>query len=177
MVAPKRIVVDASVAQSAGSGKEPNEFSGPSRDALGCIEKQHMAVFNHELFAEWRRHERQFARRWRVKMVSRKKVAFLGDTYDGELREAIAEATSLPSEREAMLKDAHLVEAALATDRIVLSRDERVRKLFGKAAEPIPQIGEIHWANPERIEEAVVAWLSDGARADPKRWLRQGERR
>jgi hypothetical protein len=171
MPASKRIVVDASVARSAGSGEAMNQFSGPSRAALNAIEDHHRVVFSSDCFREWDRHERDFARRWRRRMVARKRVVYLGETEDQMLREGLATIVELVRERRAILKDAHLIEAALLTDRIVVSRDEVVRDLFRQACPKIRPIRSVLWANPEIEDEQVVCWLEQGAKVEASRRL------
>jgi predicted nucleic acid-binding protein len=171
MPASKRIVVDASVARSAGSGEKENQFSGPSRATLKAIEGHHQVVFSMECFHEWSRHERGFARRWRRRMVARKRVVFLGETVDDELREALAGTVELERDRRAIRKDAHLVEAALQTDRVVISRDEIVRSLFRQCCPKVSQIRNVLWANPENEAEQVAHWLKGGAKEESARRL------
>src|SRR5947199_5976535 len=71
--AGKRIVLDASVARSAGSGPIP----GRRRAVFGAIEERHSVVFSEECLAEWKKHEQAFARGWRARMVARRQVLFL----------------------------------------------------------------------------------------------------
>ena len=170
----RRIVIDASVARSAGSGKNANELSGPCRAVLNVVADLHRVAFSAESFEEWKRHERDFARRWRVRMVARKRVVFLRDTEDSSLRDDLASSCRSARDQKAIRKDAHLIEAAVRTDRIVISRDDTVRNLFRRACQTIRQVREVLWANPEVEEEQVAAWLQDGARDEPVRKLGYG---
>ncbi len=74
---------------------------------------------------------------------------------------------------EAMLKDFHLLEAALATDQIVISLDETSRYLFAAACQQIGEIREIMWVHPDEAE--ILDWLNDGAKSQPERQLRKYE--
>ncbi|HEX6902720.1 MAG TPA: hypothetical protein VF789_23585 [Thermoanaerobaculia bacterium] len=103
--------------------------------------------------------------------MGRKCILLLGDTKDEALRERLAAAFNLIRDRRAILKDAHLLEAACQTDRIVISRDETVRDLFRRACPEIKEIRDICWANPEVEDERVVDWLESGARSEPARQL------
>jgi len=107
-------------------------------------------------------------------MQARKKVHHIGDAVDNELRGRIEHASSQAKEyeREAMRKDYRLVEAAIATVRVVISLDEKVRKLFAVATREVGELRFIVWVNPERLEEEPMHWLENGARADRKRLLR-----
>ncbi|HEV2689742.1 MAG TPA: hypothetical protein VGV35_14365 [Bryobacteraceae bacterium] len=57
-----------------------------------------------------------------------------------------------------MLKDLHLVEAALGAEDIVVSMDENARMLFA-----VRELREIMWVNPVREPQRVLDWLEQGA--------------
>ena len=52
-----------------------------------------------------------------------------------------------------MLKDCHLIEAARATDRNVVSIDETVRQYFHTAARSVGPLREVRWVNPTLTDE------------------------
>ncbi len=70
-----------------------------------------------------------------------------------------------------MLKDFHLLEAALVTDRTVIALDEIVRALFGTACQTMGQIKSVVWVNPDKAEEQPLVWLEEGAEPEPHRQL------
>lgn len=84
-----------------------------------------------------------------------------------------AAALSAPA-RRAIAKDAHLIEAACATDRIVVSLDDVVRGHLCDVCPQVSEVREILWANPAREEERVPSWLERGARMEKKRKLSSG---
>ncbi len=166
--AGKRIVLDASVARSAGSGPIP----GRRRAVFSALERRHSVVFSEECLAEWKRHEQAFARGWRARMVAKRQVVFLVESCrDETLREKLERAAASEPRRKAMIKDAHLIEAARATDRIVISLDEEARGLFRDAAPQVTEVRAVMWVNPDLAEEGVVDWLHAGARRDASREL------
>ncbi len=65
---------------------------------------------------------------------------------------------------EAMLKDVHLLEAALAADCVVVSLDDTALRLFRQAAQEIRNLRKITWANPVTDPQAVEDWLKQGAK-------------
>ena len=65
----------------------------------------------------------------------------------------------------------YLLEAAIATDGIVISLDEKAREPFKKAAKTIKELRMIMWANPDKPEEEVLIWLADGVAIETKRQL------
>jgi ABC-type iron transport system FetAB ATPase subunit len=79
-------------------------------------------------------------------------------------------------QRDAMAKDILLLEAALATDRRIVSLDENTaRKYYTQAAKTIPKLREIVWVNPDKPEEQPIEWLQAGAPADDFRMLGHAE--
>lgn len=104
-------------------------------------------------------------------MVARRKLHIADVPLNDELRDKIARAAASAKHREAMLKDTHLIEAAIATDRIIVSLDETVRILFKVAAQRVGELRLIMWANPDQPEEGCIIWLESGARTERKRQL------
>ena len=79
---------------------------------------------------------------------------------------------SAEDEVEALRKDFHLLQAALATDQTVISLDETIRGLFKRASQQVGEILNIIWVNPDRTaEEHPIAWLQNGAPSEPHRRL------
>lgn len=70
-----------------------------------------------------------------------------------------------------MLKDFHLVEAALATDQTVTSLDDIVRNLFASTSRTAGELRSIVWVNPDKTQEQAIAWLENGAKPEKKRIL------
>lgn len=70
-----------------------------------------------------------------------------------------------------MLKDAHLIELALASDRRVVSLDDTVRGLFSRAAATIKLLSAVCWVNPVDPNEKASAWLDASAPLDSARML------
>lgn len=71
-----------------------------------------------------------------------------------------------------MLKDFHLLGAALETDQIIISLDETIRGLFKGASQQVGEIRNIIWVNPDRTAvEHPIPWLQNGAPPEPHRRL------
>jgi hypothetical protein len=73
-----------------------------------------------------------------------------------------------------MEKDCLLIEAALATNRIILSLDETARGHFERSCGKVGELRSIMWANPFRPEEGVVTWIRTGCERMPDRCLGSG---
>lgn len=170
-------MVDAAIAKSAGSSDAPKPLPGQCRAVLNVMERVgHCVVFSPAISAEWRKHERAFARGWRIRMIASRQVEFIQETRDDGFRDKLAAAALSAPARRAIAKDSHLIEAACATDRIVVSLDEEVRGHLCDVCPQVSEVREILWANPAREEEGVPSWLERGARVEKKRRLSTGSK-
>jgi hypothetical protein len=124
------------------------------------------------LKAEWDRHQRDFAMQWLVKMLTLGKLRHLNDEPLEELREAIEAHSDDSGVKRKMLKDAHLLEAALATDSRIASLDDNARGHFQRLAAALESIRSIMWVNPAIEDEQAVQWLENGAKRMRSRQLR-----
>ncbi len=88
-------------------------------------------------------------------MVARKKVDFISNVKDEGLRREILITAASDKDREEMEKDLHLIEAALATDHIVVSLDETAKEYFAKAAKHVVKLRQIAWINPHQDNDAI----------------------
>lgn len=168
----RRLVIDASVARSSGGEDAVHPLPKQCRDFLkATLSCGHRVVLSPPVNAEWRKHESGFARKWRTAMVARRKVLMEEVAEDPALRDAIEGSTKADRDRLAMIKDTHLVEAAQATDRTVVSLDDTVRRLFGVASKSVRSLRTVVWANPRHETEECSAWLADGAPPEGHRQL------
>ena len=107
-------------------------------------------------------------------MLSQKKVDFQIDADVGDLVARI-EALDIPvADKSAMIRDAHLISAAMATDQIVISLDDRSRRLFANLSGEISALAGIHWVNPNENHDRLIIWLKAGAK--PRNDLKLGAR-
>jgi hypothetical protein len=168
----KGLVVDANVARCCGGEGATHPTSKNCRDFLDAIRTIcHQVVIAPDVAEEWRRHRSRFFQTWRVSMTARRKIVSLEVGEDHDLRARISACASSPKDAEAMLKDCHLIEAALASDRIVISLDETARGLFSTAARRVRALKLVVWVNPDRSEEEPIDWLEGGAERESHRRL------
>lgn len=166
------LVVDASIARSSGGEDAIFPTSKKCRDFLSAIRRIcRKIVMTPDLSDEWRKHQSNFARIWRVSMEARRKVEHINNDPNDELRRKIESNAASEEGREAMLKDIHLIEAAMETDSLVSSLDETARNLFGTASSKVGEINNIVWANPDKVEDDAISWLENGAKSEMKRRL------
>ncbi len=170
--ASRRLVIDANVLGEAGNQPDPGSRGIAVRAFLGAVLGIcHRVVLTPAIRDEWKRHASSFARKWRVSMEGRKKIIRLDAPEDARLRKQFARAIPVQRDKEAALKDVHLIEAARAADGIVASLDERARQIFASACEAIPDLASLTWVNPACAAEGVPAWLEAGARTEQARTL------
>jgi len=73
----------------------------------------------------------------------------IDDPAQGPLREKVERAARDDRQREVALKDLHLVEAALATDSVVISTDDEARSAFSAiASRGVGELRNVAWLNP-----------------------------
>jgi hypothetical protein len=167
-----RLVIDACVARAAGGEDAEHPKSKTCRDFLiSVLEVCHRAVMSPEVYEEWKNHQSGFARRWRVGMVARKKIHFQECRENEMIRQEIERAAPTQTALDVMMKDIHLVENALATDKRIVSLDQEARNHFHRAAAAVRKLRLVVWVNPKIDEEAPISWLERGAPDDRERRL------
>lgn len=164
------LVIDASVATSAGERGRRGEMCQSFLSAM--IDRTvHRLVMTKQIGMEWDRHSHPIARRWRKKMIGMRRVVKLAVDPDHGLAERIELANQPEKALDAMKKDMLLIDAARATDRRIVSLDDRARGYFSKASCSVGELGEILWVNPASEDERPVQWLEDGAPEERPRMI------
>lgn len=166
-------MIDASVARAAGDKKAKHPTSKACRDFLNAVlEICHRIVMTSELREEWDKHQSSFARKWRKTMLAKKKLKKKDIPRNKELWDVFAKLAATDKQCEEMFKDLHLLEAALNTDRTIISLDDNTaRKFFSAGSDKFEEIKCIVWVNPDKLEETPIEWLENGAPAEDERML------
>lgn len=166
----RAIVIDACIAKSAGKTDHP--ISKSCRDFLeNTLRICHRVVTTPASIKEWKKHQSRFSLTWLASMTSKGKVIRLSTTDMPSLEKEIEDLPFTDKSLRAILKDLHLVEAALATDNVVASMDDIARNLFHQAAKPVKELRKVTWVNPTKETEQGINWLKSGARPEKKRRL------
>lgn len=119
---------------------------------------------------EWDEHQSGFARKWRRSMVAKKKLVVLNPLKRKDIRQYIKGQNVSDNKKNAMLKDCHLIDAALASDYRVISLDDTVKNLFSATTGNIDDLRTILWVNPAHDYVKVIGWLKDSAPIEGKQW-------
>lgn len=161
------LVIDASVARASGGTEATHPTSVVTRDfLLAVLTICHKVVMTPAILDEWNQHQSGFARKWRRSMVARKKLIPLDVEERQDLRQQVELEKVTQEQKNAMLKDCHLVEAAIYTDRRVISLDDTARKLFVGLSDNFAELQNVLWVNPVAARAEVINWLEgkqDGA--------------
>lgn len=166
------IVVDASIAGAAGLEESRSPTAAHCRDFLKALRNVgHRMAWSAAIKAEWDKHQSTFALEWQLSMVRLGKLRPVKDERDEELRTVIEEHSKDKQVVAKMLKDAHLIEAAFATDSRIASADENARGHFGRLAATLHSLRTVVWVNPANEDEQAVRWLEKGAPAHSARQL------
>ena len=171
----KCIVIDTDIARAAS----PRDTLDPRpKDCHKLLEvvrdAEHRVVTTRAIRTEWSKHQSQFTQTWFASMIARKQVCWIDAPADDQLRGDVERHAISEKKRDAMLKDTHLIEAALQADKIVISMDEKVRQAFGEVTYKIRPLALIAWVNPCVSDEMVIDWLQRGAPLEKERLLGYG---
>lgn len=168
----KQIVVDTDIASSASNVQKLEKRPKQCCDFLIAIkDNNHFIVITDAILEEWKRHRSHFTSTWLTSMYARKLVRIVEVPTDEQLRLKVEQSARDDGKRQAMLKDVHLVEAAMHADKIVASLDETVRLCFHETAATVVVLKHIVWVNPCKDEEQAIEWLERGAEREEKRCL------
>lgn len=165
----KRIVIDASVAQASGGEDAIHPTSINCRVLLQTVRRECYQVFmSDQISDEWNIHQSQFARKWRTEMLRSGQLKIHNLEENTVLRNKIVNRFT-EEQTEIMIKDCLLLEAALASDKTIISLDDEVCALFAAACSYIGEIKEVIWINPN--DGTIIIWLENGAILDIRRQL------
>lgn len=172
------IVVDVSIAFAAGESQSLSACK--CREILDCISIYgHKLAFSKPIQDEWFKiksesgrqsnpYASRYSLQWLYKMKSERRVVWIEIDDQDEMTGKIIDCALLHDRRQ-IQKDVHLVATALASDKRVLSCDDKIRKHFQKIGATIRVLCEILWLNP--INMPAAKWMADGAPNDSQYFL------
>ena len=144
------VVVDTSIVQAAGETEHP--VSSACRNCLEAIRTIcHRVALTEPIREEWGRHMSRFSRKWRRSMAARQKPITVVDTNPLELR---WEDYSVAA-RTAIEKDRGLIEAALVTDRVIITLDDSLRRALAEQRGGEALLRDVQWIHP--VTDGVAA--------------------
>ncbi|WP_142217671.1 hypothetical protein [Streptomyces sp. SLBN-118] len=135
----------------------------------------HYVALNQALLKEWQKHRSNYSLQWLSYMQRRGKVRLVRcpETRNRILTNCVNGTDAITSnQKDAVRKDFLLLHCAWASDELVSSMDEKMRKLLSILALECAEIGSVTWVNPARAEDKAVGWVKAGARTEEDRKLR-----
>ena len=162
------MVIDADVARSAGETKHP--VSRSCRQFLDAVtEYRHRVVMTPQIQQEWCEHASRYTYRWLRRMNAKRPVHRCTVAGNDPIRQRVA----------AVLPDAgnlHLLEAAIATDRLVASQDERAHAAFRRVSGKIREIQGVVWFIPHtRKKRRSTGAVAERSRKRVGSWARNAQ--
>lgn len=154
-------IVDTCVAASVGDPTSPRYQT--ARDVVDFLKSGPVGIcMTDELLIEWRKHASRYMTRWLASMVSRGRTRHEIDKRVNGYRRALLKIPENQG-RAAIVKDAHLVEAAILHGLGIISLDDRQRKLLRRFVASYELVGKVQWFNPVDQHSECLRWLKDGA--------------
>ena len=89
-------------------------------------------------------------------MFARKKVEHPPSTCDTNLHDRIEQLSLPEKDKKRLFKDIHLIEAALSSDKIIVSRDDRTRSLLLTISTELKKVKQLKWINPTQNDESIL---------------------
>lgn len=164
-------MIDADVARASGGSTATHPAATATRDFLQAVLTIcHKVVMTTAIQEEWNEHQSGFARKWRRSMINKRKLVAINPDQREDIRLGIEEEGIAENKKQAMIKDCHLIEAALATNLSIISLDDTARNLFAVTTNSIADLRVVLWVNPVHDHGKVIEWLKDGAPCEGRRW-------
>ncbi|MBN1900689.1 hypothetical protein JW926_05105 [Candidatus Sumerlaeota bacterium] len=139
------LVIDASVARSAGETEHPVSMS--CRVFLQDIKKIcHKLVMTSSIHKEWKRHQSRYTTKWLSAMIAKKKFKYLEESVLPNIDINLSKVNI--ANRCALKKDLLLIKAAISSDGVIITTDKKIINIFSKYTEQIKTLKTIRWINP-----------------------------
>lgn len=164
----KVFVVDTCVSRAAGGEQAAHPTSQHSRAFLRLLQDGgHSVAFDAEGLDEWKQHRSRFAYTWLSAMYARKRVVRIQKETGEHVRAQLAGVADLEQHhRRAIDKDAHIVGAAMSSDRMLASIDDRLLKALLTVLTvcgSMTCIRGLVWIDVLRYCDELAAWVGVGA--------------
>lgn len=143
------LVVDTNVIRAAGISEKP--ISKASREVLFAIRDIcHRVTYTESLRQEWKKHSSLLSRLWMGSMAAKKKPVKIGS----EIKIALPQDELSEKDYDAISKDLHILQTALAADKIIITLETKLQEALAKTQKTKRILNSIKWINP----------LNDGAK-------------
>lgn len=156
-----RLVIDADIAHSAGESQHPD--SSNCRKFLESVhDNKHILIMTGAIREEWNRHQSRYSRRWRKLMFSRGQFEIVRIDENEKIEKILSDFGLTETQEKIALKDSHLIDTAVKSDKIIASADDTARNVFSIAAIKAKILKNLIWVNPKKIASELTVWLEGG---------------
>ena len=131
---------------------------------------EHKIIMTKELKNQWDMVNSMVANQFLSAMASRQRIERL-NFIKNNIRNEFQNLNCPQNIRVPLERDIHLIEAALDTDKVVISKDKKARLNFCIISDDLEDIKGIMWADPTMIEENAIIWLKNGMPKDKNKNL------
>lgn len=142
--------VDASVLR--GAGAKPGHSAHCANVLNSILEICHRAVLSRESQEEWNKHQSRIGGKWRASMIARKKLIRVDISAACQLImvriDALESVTQI--HRAALIKDVHVLAAAVQGDRFIVTCDKALSALCNSYS-----VASVEWLVLSRDDDAV----------------------
>ncbi len=131
------LAVDASVLCAAGEKNGSGNSVACAKTLTDILLICHRVSITKEVLDEWNKHQSNFSKHWRASMNGKKKLKYVfadSQSVKEQITNKVPKQNT--AEKSALLKDAHLLATALATDRILVTADRKLHDLCLKHGIP-----------------------------------------
>jgi hypothetical protein len=145
-------VVDASIARACSENTAIYPIATQCRELLLKLqESSYGVVMTKDIQAQWQEYSSDFTEKWLREMTGKRRLKVISSPEtDLEIRSLIEPMAKTDQERSAMNKDILLLEAALATDRRIVSLDENATyKYYIANKGKVVKFQQLIWVNPK----------------------------
>ncbi|MEY2976905.1 MAG: hypothetical protein ACO31I_14770 [Prochlorotrichaceae cyanobacterium] len=165
-------VIDADIARSSGTTEHP--VSKSCREFLDFIRDQgYFVVMNAALSSEWNQHHSIYAKRWLASMYARKQVIRHEDGGFNFEQKIISSSLS-DVQKDAALKDMHLLNASRNHGKTIASGDNTAREIYVVLAISYREIADFFWVNPKNESQMLIEYISNSKSSKAEWYLSKG---
>ncbi|MGE1234049.1 hypothetical protein ACQJ0G_01300 [Bacillus altitudinis] len=174
------LIIDTSVVTSASDKKHDDEIESLDKkespkkcsDFLNkFLQTENKLGLTQDLKTEWLNHQSYYTLKVLSKTKEERRIIKIKDYEDVE---GVRQKVNNIKDKQrigAILKDIHLLEAAILTDKLIISLDNKARSNFSHFYNCISNLPNVCWINPCDSQENALSWLDSKDKYSKERFL------
>ncbi|WP_178930387.1 hypothetical protein [Bacillus altitudinis] len=162
-------IIDACVLTSASPKTEISRRVADFIDVF--INTNNKIGMTKELKKEWFDHQSNFTAMFYSILYNQRRIIEIPDHDTVENLRMKVHSIKDKQRVLAILKDMHLLEAAILKDKFIISLDDKARNNFNHFYNCIPGLSDVCWINPSKEKEEAIKWLLCIEKYDPSKFI------